>query len=103
MSGLDTGTFCGKLTGAGGELCAAFISGAAVVIDISSTCMSGSGLLFEWEDPSVVVSDFGVDTEGSVALSGVGVAVGPRALEDIGSLAAVFACWRLISAVIAKR
>ena len=56
VSGLDTGTFCGKLTGAGGELCAAFISGAAVVIDISSTCMSGSGLLFEWEDPSVVVS-----------------------------------------------
>ena len=103
MSGLDTGTFCGKLTGAGGELCAAFITGASVVIDISSTCMSGSGLLFEWEDLSVVVSDFGVDTVGLVAPSRVGVAKGPTALEDIGSLAAVFACWWLSSAVIARR
>ena len=74
MSGLDTGTFCGKLTGAGGELCGAFISGAAAVIDISSTCMSGSGLLFKWADLSVMVSDFGAGTEGSVALSRVGVA-----------------------------
>lgn len=69
MSGLDAGTFCGKLTAAEGELCAVLISGAAVVIDISSTCMSGSGLLFKWEDLSAVVSDFGAGTEGSVALS----------------------------------